>query len=936
MIELVTSKGYCEDLERMPDDIRHKVERLEGDIRYEDISPGARPEKLRDTSIPLWSYRVSDDIRMIVHRWKDREWVLMACGHHDDAYDKARKLRLQAVDGERLPKVVVEEIKRVIVKPVIESVNSREAPSGFIGLSEKDMAAVGVPSEAQAPLLRITTEEGLLSFLEKRVKWSARLKDVLMDLFTDPARLSEFAKEWDEQKNHPPIRSALKDSPTAAEQFVILDDEMRRKFYNGKLEKWQVFLHPSQRRAVEMKETNGPAMVTGAAGTGKTVVAVHRAKWLLENRFRNGERILFTTYVTTLVDSVKSMLRTICTPEQLSRIDVINLDSILRKEWGRFRPGGQIVYDDNKLTLSMLDNLLAKDPSLYSGRRTNEFLAKEYEKVVLEFDIHSLDEYRRVERPGILGRVDREKERAVLWPVFAALNKMSLADASGDINRAAALNQLANAMSGGWYTSLNRYASVIVDEAQDFGAPEYRFLAAFTGNSYDNPVPYSLFICGDGHQRVYGRSGSLKECGINVHSRSRTLKVCYRSTQMIREYAENILSGVETKDMNGDSERLTDVSSLEKGIEPEEKFFSNGDYKANYKAMSEFMGDALKRLHESGVRYSDMAVLLRNAGRFKGDERYLNGVAYSLQGSGIPAVVVSKKSPAPHADAVQVMTMHRSKGLQFHGVIVDLTHWPYRDKNALDDEQRKSILDQEKQLLYIAVMRATSRVFITGVKGRPWELPRRQPSVARKTVADVARPQDREIASPIKPDNTPAKPNKVSVYHDFRRWLHANGDDAAKKALLSYEQDALRLYNAKKDKDKVTEIITQHSCSKSEELLAPWWLQFCKQNSCSKKLIDVIHECISEFGECFVSTRVDDVKSQKQIPLPVQFKNCPICGMKIKSSRLKRHLKRMHSQNYLVTDNLRTKTQREENYRTSHLTNAPDPEDVQRELYGDW
>ena len=219
---------------------------------------------------------------------KDREWILMAGGHHDDAYDKARKLRLQAVDGERLPKVVVEEIRRVVVKPVIESVNSREAPSGFIGLSEKDMAAVGVPSEAQAPLLKITTEEGLLSFLEKRVKWSARLKDVLMDLFTDPARLSEFAKEWDEQKNHPPIRSALKDSPTAAEQFVILDDEMRRKFYNGKLEKWQVFLHPSQRRAVEMKETNGPAMVTGAAGTGKTVVAVHRAKWLLENRFRNG------------------------------------------------------------------------------------------------------------------------------------------------------------------------------------------------------------------------------------------------------------------------------------------------------------------------------------------------------------------------------------------------------------------------------------------------------------------------------------------------------------------------------------------------------------------------------------------------------------------------------------------------------------------------
>jgi hypothetical protein len=331
-----------------------------------------------------------------------------------------------------------------------------------------------------------------------------------------------------------------------------------------------------------------------------------------------------------------------------------------------------------------------------------------------------------------------------------------------------------------------------------------------------------------------------------------------------------------------------------------------------------------------------MAVLLRNAGRFKVDDRYLKGAAHSLQESGIPAVVVSKKSPALHADAVQVMTMHRSKGLQFHGVIVDLTHWPYREKNALDDEQRKSILDQEKQLLYIAVMRATSRVFITGAKGRPWELPKRQITVANETVADGATPPKCETVLPIKPDASLAKPNNASIYHDFKRWLHANGEDAEKKALLSYEQDAIRLYNAKNDKDKATEIIAQYSCSQNEKLLAPWWAQFCKQNSCSKKLIEVILECISEFGECFVSTRVDDVKSQKQIPLPVQFKNCPICGMKIKSSRLKRHLKRMHSQNYLVTDNLRTKTQREENNRTSHLTNAPDPEDVQRELYGDW
>lgn len=920
MTEIAISDEYKRSFYRLTETERFRVSQLMNEIQYDCVSNGSRPEQLQclDGKV-LKSYRVNDDLRLILYKWRKDGWLAITCGHHDETYNRVKRMRLSAQKEAELPvvKIVVEERKIVEYKPASLTQESHRLPKpvlkayAFGQMPDDSLLKIGVPQSDLVRLRSATSDDDILGIIEE---YESAIQERVLALVDNPLCLRSMLESISNEKPRRSISQIIKTNAADRANYFILTPDLQTKFFAGQIENWQVLLHPSQQDSVTM-EANGPAMVTGAAGTGKTVVAVHRAKWLLENRFRNDERILFTTYVTTLVDSVKSMMRTICTPEQLSRIDVINLDSILRKEWGRFRPGGRIVYGDDKLALSLIDNLLAKDPSLYSGRRTNEFLAKEYEKVILEFDIHSLDEYRKVERPGILGRVDREKERAVLWPVFAALNKMSLVDTAGDINRAAALNQLANAMSRGDHAPLNRYASVIVDEAQDFGAPEYRFLAALTGNRYDNPVPYSLFICGDGHQRVYGRSGSLKECGVNVHSRSRTLKVCYRSTQMIREYAENILSGVETKDMNGDSERLTDVSSLEKGIEPEEEFFRNGDYKA----MNKFMADALRKLHESGVRYSDMAVLLRNAGVFRSDERFLNGVAYCLQGSGIPAVVVSKKLPASHADAVQVMTMHRAKGLQFHGVIVDLTHWPYRDKDALDDEQRKSILDQEKQLLYIAVMRATSRVFITGAKGRPMELPRRQPSAAQEPVSDGAKPQNREIAPPIKPDDFLVKPNKGNVYHDFRRWLHANGEDAAKKALISYKQDTLRLYKAKKDKDKATEIIAQYSCSKSEELLLPGWTQFCKQNACSKKLSEVIHECISESGECFVPTCADEVKSKKQIPHAVQFTNCPYCGLRIKSGRLARHIRRMHEHGDI-----------------SLLKPAPDPEDVQRELYGDW
>ena len=374
MTEIAISDEYKRSFNRLTETERFRVSQLMNEIQYDCVSNGSRPEQLQclDGKV-LKSYRVNDDLRLILYKWRKDGWLAITCGHHDETYNRVKKMRLSAQKEAELPvvKIVVEERKIVEYKPASLTQESHRLPKpvlktyAFGQMPDDSLLKIGVPQSDLVRLRSATSDDDILGIIEE-------------------------------------YESAIQERP-----------DLQTKFFAGQIENWQVLLHPSQQDSVTM-EANGPAMVTGAAGTGKTVVAVHRAKWLLENRFRNGERILFTTYVTTLVDSVKSMLRAICTPEQLSRIDVITLDSILRKEWGRFRSGGRIVYGDDKLTLSMLDNLLAEDSSLYSGRRTNEFLAKEYEKVILEFDIHSLGEYRKVERSGILGRVDREKERAVL------------------------------------------------------------------------------------------------------------------------------------------------------------------------------------------------------------------------------------------------------------------------------------------------------------------------------------------------------------------------------------------------------------------------------------------------------------------------------------------------------------------------------------------
>ena len=69
------------------------------------------------------------------------------------------------------------------------------------------------------------------------------------------------------------------------------------------------WLHPEQRK-LAYKDYNGPAMVRGGAGTGKTVVAMHRAKCIADQLATDprskSQRVLVTTFTTTLAKDIES------------------------------------------------------------------------------------------------------------------------------------------------------------------------------------------------------------------------------------------------------------------------------------------------------------------------------------------------------------------------------------------------------------------------------------------------------------------------------------------------------------------------------------------------------------------------------------------------------------------------------------------------------
>ena len=470
------------------------------------------------------------------------------------------------------------------------------------------------------------------------------------------------------------------------ERYFVLTDGLRERFLNGELDDWQVFLHPSQTRAIEI-EAAGPVMVSGAAGTGKSVVAFHRVRWLLRQKGFEGKRILFTTFTKTLAQYARTMLAKLCTDEELARVDVVHFDAFLQDAWTRGRTLGTGLTRKSEESYGLPTVLRDALEELFGTRRQyvndrdRAFIAREYLDVILENDIRTEAAYRKLQRP-----------RA--YPKVAALN--ALTDALTAPGENADKDYL-----------LGRYGAVVVDEAQDFGASEYRFLAALTGNAIGHPQP-TLYLVGDGHQRIYGRSGSFRQCGIDVTNRSITLTKCYRSTKAIREFAESLLQGLDVTGMDGERVAL-DGESLVQGEPPVERYFPKRAYAEENAAIAETIRGWMAR---SSRNPGDYAVLLRG-------KRALNAVVAALNAKGLPAEAVTGDGFDLTNGRVKVMTMHRAKGLQFVGVVVALDGWPAVPKTVdkADAEAMAANTLSERCLLYMAIMRAQRFVFLTSADG---------------------------------------------------------------------------------------------------------------------------------------------------------------------------------------------------------------------------
>ena len=629
----------------------------------------------RARSKGIWSGRITQDLRAILHKDGDT-WAILYADHHDSAYAWAerREIGRHSVTGALQIVEAIEAIREV--ERVIEVFVQPEDPPLFESHADDYLLSLGVPDTWLPTLRRVRDDDQLLAVCEKLPEDVAeRLLDLAAGGFVTPP------------KPVPPDRPVI-DAPDTRRRFFLAEDaEELAAALEAPMERWIAFLHPSQRGLVERK-FSGPAKVSGSAGTGKTVVAMHRARHLA----RQSERVLLTSYVTTLCENIERNLQALCTPSEREAITVSTVHkqalAVVHQVEPRVRPASE---DDVR---GLIESLRIR----HSPEHDRSFVLAEWEQVVRMQGITSWDEYRRARRSG-RDRGLAVKERKQLWKVFGGclegLAGRSLLDWPGLCRRAEELLADGRAQSP--------FTAVIVDEVQDLKPPELRFLKALCAAK-----PGNLMVCGDAGQRIYPGGFSLGALGIEVGGRSWVLRINYRTTEQIRRLADRMLSDV-SDDMDGGDERRAAPWSLLRGPNPR---------LAGHASREDELTGAVEIIRawlSDGLAPEAIAVFARTSKR-------LDELGTALGGVDLPWQRLFDKARARTGE-VLLGTMHRAKGLEFKAVLVlgcsdKEIPSPTAIRGMDDPLDREAAEARERRLLYVAMTRARDELTVSWT-GRP-------------------------------------------------------------------------------------------------------------------------------------------------------------------------------------------------------------------------
>jgi len=678
--KVALSQEFLLNLASLPSATHSKV--LKWAIRFQSdpTAPGINYEKInkaRDQN--LRSVRIDQDWRGIVFKPTQGDvYVLLHVGHHDDAYHWAenRKLAINPVTG-AMQLVILQDVAEATPEPSPHTATSaaRVSPGVFDPWSDRELLSLGVP-EDMLSRVRLVKSENELDMLQPSLPVEG-YEGLFLVAAGDTVDQVLRARETRVDR---PIDTAdfsgSLETPESQARFVVVEGEDElTAIMNAPLAQWRVFLHPTQ-RTLATGDRSGPVRVLGGAGTGKTVLAMHRAKWLAENRTAEGKKVLFTTFTRNLAFDIEENLDSLCPAATMKKIEVRNLDAWVQGFLRAQKYEHTIVYNRQQDASDAWQRALAvKDGTVGLPDR---FYEEELDQVILAQGVTSKDEYRVARRAG-RGVVLTRRKRDAIWPVFeeyrAQLASRKLKEVDDAYRDTAAL------LSKGRGTTESSYSAIIVDETQDFGPQALRLLRAMIPAGTND-----LFFVGDGHQRIYSRNrAAMSRCGIEIRGRSRKLYLNYRTTEEIRRRAVSLLEGSDIDDLDDGHDENRRYKSLSHGVPP--IVVTEPTLDAAMTRAADLVGEWAA----AGSRATTTCVVAPTRAIRDNAEKVFRAKGMRTQ------IVEANKKDTSDASAVRFSTMHRAKGLEFDHVLV-LAPDRFLGPSA-------ETLD-ERRLLYVAMTRA--------------------------------------------------------------------------------------------------------------------------------------------------------------------------------------------------------------------------------------
>lgn len=660
------------------------------------LRPGLKLESLK-VDKRLHTIRASQAIRILLLREGDL-WLFLEAGQHDDIYKRAGRSKFAAnpgtgfiglisvgepADGPTTGKLPFEG-KTTAIQAALE------LPGILDHWSNTELSEAGF-STREIEVLRACVEEDQLCVVD--------LPDDRIELAIDLLQLTP--EQWrtpsldPEAEAEARIRQALLASP---QQFTrLMSPAEAALIAAAPIEDWMVFLHPDQLAAVDRRHA-GPARVRGSAGTGKTVVGLHRAAALARRFEAEGDdgKVLFTTYIKTLPPVFESLFgRLPAAPNE--RVEFVSIDKLAMRVCREAGDVPQLDTSKINAAFAAAHRAVVSEGSPLAGL-SRDYLKTEITKVIKGRGLRSVDDYLAIERTGRRTRFT-EPMRRQAWLLKEEWDRQMASRGTIDF-----ADVIVRARDHARQLTAPMYRAAIVDEAQDLTLVGLQFIRALVSGPNGADRTDGLMVVGDGAQRIYAGGFTLRQAGIDVRGRTTVLKVNYRNTRQIIDAAMAV-AGDQLVDDLGDEQRRGDAETgaSREGFKPVLKCCTSHDDELAF---------VVQQIREvvslDTIGIGDIAVAVATNDQAK-------AVQTALSAAGIDSQALDKYD-GHSTDAVKVGTHFRIKGLEFKIVFLPFLgagEFPRPRVTGQGDVEYAEATELAVSCLFVAMTRPRDGLFIT-------------------------------------------------------------------------------------------------------------------------------------------------------------------------------------------------------------------------------